>query len=272
MSQKPRRRTESTPPATPPVEAARLRVIREANLPDSEIDDRGLPLEELGQAFAELLDRGSDPYQAAPEPEPMGEVPAVARPEPLNVETGLPEADDEACVVSPRTILEAMLFIGHPANESLTSQQVAGLMRGVRAEEIDELVIELNDEYRADEAPYYIASVGAGYRLTLHDEFAGLHTQFLGKVREVKLSQFAVDTLAIVAYQQPIARSEIDRLRGKPSGALLSQLVRRDLLKAERTETKPRELRYTTTARFLQLFGLSSLDDLPRSQELERNL
>jgi segregation and condensation protein B len=267
MSQKPRRRTESTPPATPPAEVVRLRVTREEHAGESGIDDRGLPLDELGAAFAEMFDRGSDPYQSEPEPEPMGEVPAVARPEPVDAETGLPESDDEACAVSPRTILEAMLFIGHPTNEPLSSQQVAGLMRGVRPEEIDELVIELNDEYLADEAPYYIESVGAGYRLALHGQYASLHEQFLGKVREAKLSQFAIDTLAIVAYQQPITRSEVDRLRGKPSGALLSQLVRRDLLKAERTDTKPRELRYTTTERFLQLFGLSSLDDLPRSQD-----
>jgi segregation and condensation protein B len=60
---------------------------------------------------------------------------------------------------------------------------------------------------------------------------------------------------------------EIEKLRGHPSGAVLAQLVRRDLLRLQRTETKPRQTQYYTTDRFLSLFGLASLDDLPHSQD-----
>jgi segregation and condensation protein B len=100
-------------------------------------------------------------------------------------------------------------------------------------------------------------------------EFAPLHDKLLGRVREAKLSQAAIDILAVVAYQQPVTRAEIDKLRGKPAGAMLGQLVRRDLLRIERPDTKPREPKYYTTDRFLALFGLNTLDDLPRSQELD---
>lgn len=180
-------------------------------------------------------------------------------------------AKRDRCEISPRTILEAMLFVGHPANEPLTAKQVASLMRGVLPREIDDLVRELNDSYAAEGTPYRIESDGAGYRLTLAREFAGLRDKFLGRVREVRLAPTAVDVLAIIAYNQPIGRDEIDRLRNKPSGAILNQLVRRGLLRVDLPDERTRRPIYYTTDRFLELFSLQSLDDLPRSQEIERN-
>jgi segregation and condensation protein B len=246
---------------------------------EGEINDDGVSIEELGQAFAQMMQQGSDPYEATPEPVPGKDAvmkdapPAVARPEATD-ETGQSAtgASDDACEVSPRTILEAMLFVGHPNNEPLLASTVASMMRGVLPEEVDELVRELNDEYAEDRAPYVIASVGAGYQLQLREEFAPLYDKLLGRTREAKLSQAAIDILAVIAYQQPITRAEIDKLRGKPAGGMLGQLVRRDLLRIERPDTKPRDPRYYTTDRFLALFGLSTLDDLPRSQDIERNL
>lgn len=270
MPQKPRRRTDAPPPTKPVEPRAKLRVA----VSEGEINDDGLSIEELGQAFAEMMERGSDPYEATPEPEIMpDQPPAVARPEPVD-EAGqtVTGARDDSVDVSPRTILEAMLFVGHPQNEPLTAAGVAAMMRGVLPEEIDDLVRELNDEYAVDGAPYTIVSAEAGYQLRMQDEFAPLHDKLLGKVREAKLSQAAIDILAVVAYQQPVTREEIDKLRGKSAGGMLGQLVRRDLLRIERPDTKPREPKYYTTDRFLSLFGLGSLDDLPRSQDIERNL
>jgi segregation and condensation protein B len=76
--------------------------------------------------------------------------------------------------------------------------------------------------------------------------------------------------LAIVGYNQPVTRDEVERLRGKPSGPLLAQLVRRRLLRIERLEGSPRTPRYLTTERFLVLFGLGSLDEMPKSEDLDR--
>jgi segregation and condensation protein B len=76
--------------------------------------------------------------------------------------------------------------------------------------------------------------------------------------------------LAIVAYNAPVTTEDVARLRGKPSGHVLLQLVRRQLLRVERDATLPRRVRYSTTPRFLQLFGLESLDELPQSQDLEQ--
>lgn len=185
--------------------------------------------------------------------------------------SGWGEPRRDRCEISPRTILEAMLFVGHPANEPLTAKQVASLMRGVLPREIDDLVRELNDAYDADGMPYRIESDGAGYRLALRSEFGNLREKFLGRVREVRLVPAAVDVLAIIAYSQPIGRDEIDKLRNKSSGAILNQLVRRGILRVEFADERARKPLYYTTDRFLELFNLRSLDDLPRSQEIERS-
>jgi segregation and condensation protein B len=106
--------------------------------------------------------------------------------------------------------------------------------------------------------------------MTLLDEFASLRDKFYGKVREARLSQVAIDVLSLVAYNQPMSRAELDALRDKDNGPILSQLIRRRLLLIERRDDAPQIKYYRTTDRFLKLFGLASIDDLPRTQELER--
>lgn len=219
--------------------------------------EQGLSLDQVSATFAELLTAGADPY---------------AEPNPEQDEAGLPlrgpdAHDEDAVEVCPRTILEAMLFVGHPTNEPLTSREVAGFMRGVRPAEIDELVKELNARYLADNCPYEIISSGAGYLLVLREEFARLREKLHGRSRDVTLSQAAIESLSVVAYNQPITRDEVNKLRGQASGAILAQLVRRQLLRLERPAEKPRTPRYFTTDRFLQLFGIRSLEDLPRSDD-----
>jgi segregation and condensation protein B len=239
--------------------------------------DEGLSLNELSQAYAALLAKGSDPYPdaaATPAADKSAEKkPAKSPLPPLDELTAAADRadDDAAFALTPRGILEAILFVGHPTGEPLTSERIAALMRGVQPREIDDLVRDLNDEYAALGAPYAIISVGPGYQMTLRPEFASLSEAFLGRVREARLSQAAIDCLAIVAYNQAIAADQIDRIRGKPSGAILSQLVRRDLLAIHR-EAGSRQVQYRTTDRFLALFGLEGLDELPRSHEGDAGL
>jgi segregation and condensation protein B len=169
--------------------------------------------------------------------------------------------------LTPRSILEAMLFVGNSQNQPLTADQVASLMRGVRPQEINDLVQELNDQYSSEECPYRIASVDAGYIFQLREEYVSLRENFYGRVKDAKLTQQAVDVLAIVAYKQPLTREEVDQIRGRPCGGVLAQLVRRELLCLDRSSGKSKTASYRTTHRFLQVFGLESLDELPDSQE-----
>ena len=179
----------------------------------------------------------------------------------------LAPSQEDTCPVSPSTILEAMLFVGNHENKPLTAIKVAELMRDVSADEIPTLVDELNRRYDIDNCPYHIIGEGDGYRLTLRKNHSAIRNKFYGRIREARLSQAAIDVLAIVAYRQPLTGEYINRLRGKPSTHILTQLVRRGLLKINRPESKPRTPRYLTTDRFLRLFNLQSLDDLPRSEE-----
>jgi segregation and condensation protein B len=224
-----------------------------------------LSLDQLSAAFAEMLSTGADPYSPAPPPE--DEEPLLAGLE-AEAATGSQAGQPDACEITPRSILEALLFVGIPSGEPLTSEQIARLMRGVRPAEIDAFVCELNDLYDGRRAPYYIAAEGAGYRMRLREEFSRVRDKFYGRSRRAKLSQAAIEVLSLVAYHEPLTAEEVTRLRGTASGPILSQLVRRQLLKLERTPAHARG-EYSTTDRFLKLFGLESLADLPRSQDLE---
>ncbi len=82
--------------------------------------------------------------------------------------------------------------------------------------------------------------------------------------------QAAIEVLSIVAYNQPVTTDAVNRLRAAQSGAILSQLTRRQLLRVERFDDRPRVANYSTTDRFLSLFGLESLSDLPRSEDIDR--
>jgi len=267
---------------------SRRRVIVQPPSPDSlglgdlapEDDDTGISLEELGQTYAALLSKGIDPYPdtqestsaselddvldaaQSPTAESPGTKPAESRNQPLRrVVDG---DDDQGCEITPRSIVESILFVGHPLNEPLSSQEIAGLMRGVTADEVDDLVRELNESYAAEMAPYLIQARGPGYLLELREEFASLREQFYGRIKEVRLTQGAIDVLAIVAYNQPITLQEIDQIRGRMSGSAISQLVRRDILAFEKAAEKGARPTYRTTERFLDLYGLESLDDLPQ--------
>jgi segregation and condensation protein B len=242
---------------------------------DVPTQDAGLSLDQLNQAFAEMLGGGADPYQAPPESDPSGIVASdaaavVAPSTSLRSSEPAESPEDATCEITPRSILEAMLFVGRPDNQPLESAQIAKLMRGVRPAEVDDLVRELNEVYASQGSAYTIVSEGAGYRLRLRDELAGVRDKFYGKAREARLSPAAVEVLSLVAYRGPLSSDEVNRLRGTVSGSILSQLVRRQLLAVERGEEKPRRLLYFTTQRFLDLFGLESLDDLPRSQDLDK--
>jgi segregation and condensation protein B len=220
----------------------------------------GLALDQMGAALGNLLTGGADPYAA---------VPAGASPEddlPLTAGAATPES----CEITPRSILEALLFVGTSNNAPLSSRQVAALMRGVRPAEIDAYVRELNLDYERRNCPYVIVEEAGGYRLALRQEFDRLRDQFFGRSRQARLSQAAIDVLAAVAYHEPVSAEEVNKLRGAESGHVLAQLVRRQLLRLERSEEKPRRPVYWTTPRFLELFGVASLAELPRSHDLDQ--
>jgi segregation and condensation protein B len=163
-----------------------------------------------------------------------------------------------------------MLFVGRPDNGPLSSRELAAAMRGVGPGEIDAAVVELNSTYDADEAPYWIEQNNGGYRLVLRDEFQRIRDKFYGRVKEARLSPAVLEVLSVLAYNQPATADHVSELRGAPSAAALSTLVRRQLVKLERAAEGGKSPQYSTTERFLKLFGIDSLEALPRAEELEK--
>lgn len=225
-----------------------------------------MSLAALKGAFAKMLGGAVEPPVAAGSDDPQseeGERDSTSEMSDDSTDDDLPAAD-----VTPEAILEAMLFVGAPDNEPLQAKRIAGFMRGVSTREIGQLVERLNEQYRADDAPFEIVSQADSYQMALRPEFERTREKFYGRVRQAKLSPAAVEVLSIVAYNQPTLRDEVNKIRGGNSGPLLTQLVRRQLLRIDRDEEQKRLVHYSTTDRFLRLFGLQSIEDLPRSEEL----
>lgn len=166
--------------------------------------------------------------------------------------------------IGPASILEAMLFVGDRENRPLTLARATELMRNVSETEAIEALADLNERYWRDGAPYRIVRDGDGFRMALRSEFDALAARFLGgKTKEFKLTQTMIDVLALIAYRQPISLDEILETRNNATGAL-SQLVKRELVAQEKRVVDKKKIAfYSTTSRFLRLFNLESLDDLP---------
>ena len=232
-----------------------------------------LSFESLRKAFATLESAESELGQTIPEiklsadkepelPEqPDYEIEDVSA---LEHDVPLHNADNSVSVAARlETVVEAILFVGNRDSRPIPAGQIAAKLRNVCSEEIDETVVLLNAVYQKRNSPYTIIFDRGGYQMVLRAEFESVRANFYGKVREVKLSQQAIDTLAIIACRQPITADDIQKLRRQSSSAILNQLVRRNLLSITRTvQDKKNVIHYHTTERFLELLRIQSLDDV----------
>lgn len=170
---------------------------------------------------------------------------------------------DDAAPPPLERIIEALLFVG---GAPLSAVRACETVRGLTPEQFADAIATLNRDYRLQSRPYRIQLGDGGYEMVLRPAFRSLRDRLCGGPREARLSQPALDTLALVAYRQPVSRREIESLRGADSLGPLRQLVRLGLTAVQRG-TAGEEVLYVTTPRFLRLFGLRNLDDLPRIQD-----
>lgn len=168
--------------------------------------------------------------------------------------------------LTPRHVIEAALFVG---GAPLTTKKLASLFKGSYENAyIEQQIDDLNRHYLAQNRPYQIQLVEGGHRLALRPEFDKIRQRVFGYgPKEVRLSQDALEVLALVAYQQPIYRDKVEECGKKNVSNLLNQLVRRELIAVTRGKNA-KDLTYRTTPRFLSLFGIGSLDELPRPDDL----
>lgn len=180
--------------------------------------------------------------------------------------------DNRGCPIEPETIIESIVFVGSPRGESLTLAGIAGVLRDVSAADVRQSAADLNEKYEHDNSAWRIVIDGddddAEIKMALAENLAEFQSHYFGRNKQVQLSQGTIDVLAVVAYHQPVSKAEVESTRGKASGSVLSQLVRRDLLEIEVTQDKPAKRLYRTSKRFLDLFQLSDVQDLPQSHDV----
>jgi len=173
----------------------------------------------------------------------------------------IPAAEPTAGTLPPIALLEAALFLAREPMSCRRLAQLAGLPEGTRTRQ---LLRELNQRYDNDQAAFCIVEVAEGFQLRTRPEFASWLARMQGVPAAVRLSNPAMETLTVIAYRQPVSRAEVDRIRGVQSGDLIRQLLDQGLAKiVGRSEDLGRPFLYGTTTHFLQIFGLSSLQDLP---------
>ena len=173
--------------------------------------------------------------------------------------------DGEETPPDPLRIIEALLFV---AGQPLRPERVCEIIRGLSHDQFIQAVDRLNHDYRLQNRPYAILAQDQGYLLTLRPRFHEIVEKVYGGPREARLSTAAIDVLSLVAYRQPTTKTDVDSLRGAESGSLLRQLVRRGLIQVVAPiPGGKRDVAYATTPRFLEMFGLSNLEDLPRTQD-----
>jgi segregation and condensation protein B len=165
--------------------------------------------------------------------------------------------------------LEAVLFLAREPLSTRKLAQLAGLTDGTEART---LITRLRARYDARSSSFQIKEVAGGFQLLTRSVFARWLRRLHPGAAETRLSVPAMETLAVVAYCQPVLRADIEAVRGVQCGEILRQLMDRDLVRIMgRSEELGRPFLYGTTRQFLQWFGLRHLDDLPRA-DLKRIL
>lgn len=169
-------------------------------------------------------------------------------------------------------IIETLLFI---TDKPLSKQKIVELINepDVTEQIVEELILELQTFYIQNSA-IEIRNVAEGYQMATKSEYAEYVRRLYRERTMLKLSPAAVETLAIIAYRQPITKSEIEEIRGVDCTAVIETLLERKFIKiVGRKEVVGRPLLYGTTQEFLKYFGLTSLSDLPPVEEfLEQNV
>lgn len=141
---------------------------------------------------------------------------------------------------------------------------------GISASYIEELIEEINADLLESGRPYEIVNYAGGYQFATRSEYGKLVGVLLRSRSRKKLSQASLETLAIIAYKQPITKPEIEKIRGVNSGEIVNSLIEKNLVRiAGRRDSLGKPLTYATTEDFMKMFGLTSLEDLPKLRELE---
>jgi segregation and condensation protein B len=215
------------------------------------------PQEESMSEKTEQLDPADRADAPAPAEEPDGTVEDLAEESADESSAELPAVDHAA--------LEALLMGTH---HPLTAGRLAELLGLDTTRPIRPAIRQLNDQYTAGNRSFRIEQVAGGYQILTLPQYGDILKRLHQREIDSKLTKPALETLAIIAYKQPILRADIEAIRGVACGETIRSLMEKHLVKiAGRAEEPGRPILYGTTKRFLELFGLNTLKDLPQDPD-----
>jgi segregation and condensation protein B len=164
-----------------------------------------------------------------------------------------------------KAILEGLIFV---SEAPLTVDRMKEVL-GIQKKELQRLLSEMTEEYARGERGFLLAEVAEGYQFRTRPE----HAEWVKKLKKTKaagMSQPALETLAIIAYRQPLVRTDIEKIRGVDSGGVLRTLLERKLITIIGKKDVPgKPLVYGTSKKFLEVFGLKDLSELPTLKDVE---
>ena len=170
-------------------------------------------------------------------------------------------SDQKGCI-------EALLFT---SKEPLKLSQLTRVS-SFSKQTVEKIIVQLNEEYIATRRCFRIEQVAGGYRMLTLPEYHSYINKANIREKVVRLSQAALETLAVIAYKQPVIRAEIERIRGVDCGGVLRNLMSKDLVVIDGKSPAPgNPLLYKTSEYFLEFFGMPSLDHLPPLTEIEEH-
>ena len=165
-----------------------------------------------------------------------------------------------------KAVLEGLLFV--VGEDGLTIEQISDVLE-ITDDESKELVMELKKDYEDESRGLRIDFLGNRFKITTKFEHKEYYQKLLENPETNTLSQAALETLAIIAYNEPITRVQVDAIRGVSSASIVRKLVAKGFVKESgRSELPGRPILYETTNEFLDYFGLSSTEDLPNIEEI----
>jgi segregation and condensation protein B len=205
------------------------------------------------------------PGPKVPAPDGVGEVPAV---EPEASGPAPPAEAEEASVLPAqqiRAVLEALVFA---SPQPITAKEITRVLQGVAREDWERELAALRADYARDERGLQLVDVAGGLQLTTRPEYNDWVRELVDPRTPTRLSIQALETLAVIAYKQPVTLPEIIALRGVKSGGVVKTLLEKRLIRITgRKEVVGRPMLYGTTRQFLLHFGLKDLGELPRIEE-----
>lgn len=168
--------------------------------------------------------------------------------------------------ITTQSVVEAILFA---SDVPLPAAKIAQIVGAGDAREVKKHIAALNDRYEAVGAAFRIEEIAAGFQMLTLPEYNTWLSKLSKARSDSKLSQAALETLAVVAYKQPVLRADIEAIRGVAAGEMLNRLRELGLIKiVGRAEEIGRPMLYGTTRKFLEVFGLADLRELPQVEEL----